>query len=119
MKMHMLMASWLARAASALKDQSSAVAPDAVATATNSKTNVARSKATNAAGIYSFPDLTLGTCEVKMAAGFASIVTTNIELGRFRPFSRSTCYHRSSCGEASTGAACTGREQGDQNDYGQ
>src|SRR5947209_5662799 len=61
-----------------VKDQSGAVAPDAAVTATNSKTNVARSTATNAAGIYSFPDLTPGTYEVKVAAtGFANIVKTN------------------------------------------
>src|SRR5260370_170342 len=62
-------------------DQSGAVAPNVAVTATNSKTNVARSTATNAAGIYSFPDLTPGIYEVKVAAaGFASIVKTNIEL---------------------------------------
>src|ERR1700686_452180 len=62
-------------------DQSGAVAPNATVTATNSKTNVARSTATNASGIYSFPDLTPGTYEVRVAAaGFASIVKTNIEL---------------------------------------
>ncbi len=55
-------------------DQSGAVAPNAAVTATNSKTNVARSTTTNAAGIYSFPDLTPGTYEVKVtAAGFANI----------------------------------------------
>src|SRR6266852_1291150 len=64
-----------------VKDQSGAVAPNAAVTATNSKTNVARSTTTNAAGIYSFPDLTPGTYEVKVAAaGFANIVKTNIEL---------------------------------------
>src|SRR5258708_14411535 len=58
-------------------DQSGAVAPNAAVTATNSKTNVARSTATNAAGIYSFPDLTPGTYEVKVtAAGFAHILKT-------------------------------------------
>src|SRR4051794_27742226 len=64
-----------------VKDQSGAVAPNAAVTATNSKTNVARSTATNAAGIYSFPDLTPGIYDVKVtAAGFADIVKTNIEL---------------------------------------
>jgi len=64
-----------------VKDQSGAVAPNAAVTATNSKTNVARSTATNASGIYSFPDLTPGIYEVKVVAtGFASIVKTNIEL---------------------------------------
>src|ERR1700732_1769219 len=64
-----------------VKDQSGAVTPNVAVTATNSKTNVARSTATNEAGIYSFPDLTPGTYEVKVAApGFAPIVKTNIEL---------------------------------------
>src|SRR5947209_10562712 len=64
-----------------VKDQSGAVAPNAAVTATNSKTNVARSTATNAAGIYSFPDLTPGIYEVKVVvAGFATIVKTSIEL---------------------------------------
>src|SRR6266849_6127201 len=56
-----------------VKDPSGAVAPDAAVTATNSKTNVARSTATNGAGVYSFPDLTPGIYEVKVvAAGFAT-----------------------------------------------
>src|SRR5260221_9020972 len=64
-----------------VKDQSGAVAPNAAVTANNSKTNVARSTATNAAGIYSFPDLTPGIYDVKVVAtGFATIVKTNIEL---------------------------------------
>src|SRR5258706_632780 len=64
-----------------VKDQSGAVAPNAAVTATNSKANVARSTATNAAGIYSFPDLTPGIYDVKVVAtGFATIVKTNIEL---------------------------------------
>src|SRR6266849_4774506 len=64
-----------------VKDQSGAVAPNAAVAATNSKTNVVRSTATNAEGIYSFPDLTPGIYEVKVvAAGFATIVKTNIEL---------------------------------------
>src|SRR5258708_25014536 len=62
-------------------DQSGAVAPNAAVTATNSKTNVARSTATNAAGNYSFPDLTPGTYDVKVAAArFANIVETHIDL---------------------------------------
>ena len=64
-----------------VKDQSGAAAPNAAVTATNSKTNVARSTATNTDGIYSFPDLTPGTYEVKVVApGFATIAKTNIEL---------------------------------------
>jgi hypothetical protein len=64
-----------------VKDQSGAVAPNAAVTVTNSETNVARSTTTNAAGIYSFPDLTPGTYQVKVAAaGFSTVVKTNIEL---------------------------------------
>src|SRR6266404_3123707 len=64
-----------------VKDQSGAVAPNAAVTVTNSKTNVARSTATNSAGIYSFPDLTPGTYQVKVAApGFETVLKTNIEL---------------------------------------
>src|SRR4051812_17061069 len=61
-----------------VKDQSGAVATGAAVTAINSKTNVARATATNASGVYSFPDLTPGTYEVKVeAAGFANMVKTN------------------------------------------
>ena len=64
-----------------VKDQSGAVAPNAAVTATNSDTNVMRSTTTNAAGIYSFPDLTPGMYQVKVtAAGFTTVVKTNIEL---------------------------------------
>src|SRR5580704_13428504 len=64
-----------------VKDQSGAVAPNAAVTVTNSETNVARSTTTNAAGIYSFPDLTPGIYQVKVAAaGFSTVVKTNIEL---------------------------------------
>jgi hypothetical protein len=63
-----------------VKDQSGAVAPDAAVTVTNSETNVARSTVTNAAGIYSFPDLTPGLYQIKVAAaGFATVVKTNID----------------------------------------
>ena len=64
-----------------VKDQSGAVAPNAAVTVTNSDTNVMRSTTTNAAGIYSFPDLTPGMYQVKVtAAGFTTVVKTNIEL---------------------------------------
>src|SRR5712691_3911370 len=64
-----------------VKDQTGAMAPNAAVTVTNSKTNVARSTATNTAGIYSFPDLTPGTYQVKVAMpGFETVVKTNIEL---------------------------------------
>jgi len=64
-----------------VKDQSGAVAPNAAVTVTNSETNVVRSTTTNAAGIYSFPDLTPGNYQAKVAApGFTTVVKTNIEL---------------------------------------
>ena len=64
-----------------VKDQTGAVAPNAAVTVTNSQTNVARSTATNSAGIYSFPGLTPGTYQVKVSApGFETIVKTDIEL---------------------------------------
>src|ERR1700738_1952526 len=64
-----------------VKDQSGASAPNAAVTVTNSETNVMRTTTTNAAGIYSFPDLTPGIYQVKVAAaGFTTVVKTNIEL---------------------------------------
>ncbi|MCU1233039.1 MAG: TonB-dependent receptor [Candidatus Solibacter sp.] len=51
-----------------VKDQSGAVAPNASVTVTNANTNVARSTVTNGAGIYSFPDLTPGIYQVRVAA---------------------------------------------------
>src|SRR5579864_7695859 len=64
-----------------VKDQSGAMAPNASVTVTNSETNVARSTITDADGIYSFPDLTPGIYQVKVAAaGFATTVRSNIEL---------------------------------------
>src|SRR5437660_5861897 len=53
-----------------VKDQTGAAAANAAVTATNSKTNVARSTATNTAGVYSFPDLTPGTYVKVEAPGF-------------------------------------------------
>ena len=64
-----------------VKDQSGAVAPNAAVTVTNAETNVMRSTTTNAAGVYSFPDLNPGMYSVKVAAaGFATVIKTNIEL---------------------------------------
>jgi Carboxypeptidase regulatory-like domain len=51
-----------------VKDPSGAVAPNAAVTVTNSETNVARSTVTNGAGNYSFPDLTRGIYQIKVAA---------------------------------------------------
>ncbi|MBY0503324.1 MAG: carboxypeptidase-like regulatory domain-containing protein [Bryobacteraceae bacterium] len=64
-----------------VKDQSGATLPDAVVTVTNSATNVARTTATNSAGLYSFPALTPGVYQVKVVApGFQSAVTNDIQL---------------------------------------
>jgi len=52
-----------------VKDPSGAVAPNAAVTVTNSATNVARSTVTNAAGNYSFPDLTPGIYQIKCGCG--------------------------------------------------
>jgi len=63
-----------------VRDQSGAMAPNVSITATNTATSVSRSTLTNAAGVYSFPDLTPGPYSVKVtAAGFASAVS-NLEL---------------------------------------
>ena len=62
-------------------DPSGALIPGAAVTVTNTATNVARSTETNAAGLYSFPDLTPGVYDVKVvAAGFGTVVKTGIEL---------------------------------------
>src|SRR5438477_692450 len=64
-----------------IKDPSGATVPNVPVTATNTATNVARATTTNTAGIYSFPDLTPGTYQVKAAAsGFDTQIKTNIEL---------------------------------------
>src|SRR5882724_6183533 len=64
-----------------VKDPTGAAVINAAVTATNSATNVARSTATNAEGVYSFPGLVPGIYEVKVTApGFNSIAKTNIEL---------------------------------------
>ena len=64
-----------------VKDPSGAVAANAPVTATNTATNVARATVTNPAGIYSFPDLSPGTYQVKVAVpGFETVVKTGIEL---------------------------------------
>jgi len=62
-------------------DPSGAITPNAAVTATNTATNVGRATATNAAGIYSFPDLVPGTYQVRVEApGFEPQVKTNIIL---------------------------------------
>jgi Carboxypeptidase regulatory-like domain/TonB dependent receptor len=64
-----------------VKDASGASMPNASVAATNSATNIVRSTVTNASGVYSFPDLTPGTYDVKVAAsGFGTVIKTNILL---------------------------------------
>jgi Carboxypeptidase regulatory-like domain/TonB dependent receptor len=76
-----LLAQTAAEITGEVKDPSGAAVPNAPVTATNTATNVARPTTTNNAGIYSFPDLTPGVYEVRVAApGFENIVKTNIEL---------------------------------------
>jgi hypothetical protein len=62
-------------------DQSGAVAPKAQVTVTNTATNAVRETTSNSSGLYSFPELTPGTYQVKVAApGFETMVKSNIEL---------------------------------------
>ncbi len=76
-----LLAQTAAEITGEVRDPSGAVVPNASVTATNAATNVARPTTTNSAGIYSFPELTPGTYQVKVAAaGFETVVKTNIEL---------------------------------------
>ncbi len=76
-----LLAQTAAEITGQVTDPSGAAVPNAAVTATNTATNVARPTTTNSAGIYSFPELTPGTYQVKvMAAGFENVVKTNIEL---------------------------------------
>ena len=64
-----------------VKDPSGALVPNANVTVTNTATNAARSTTTNSSGIYSFPDLTPGTYDVKVvSSGFDTVVKANIEL---------------------------------------
>ena len=64
-----------------VRDPTGAFVPNASVTVTNTATGVARTTTTNAAGIYSFPDLTPGTYDAKVVvSGFGTIVKANIEL---------------------------------------
>src|SRR5579863_6214208 len=59
-----------------VKDQSSAMVANAAVSATNTETNVTRSTLSNSAGVYTFPDLTPGRYQVKVAApGFETAIT--------------------------------------------
>src|SRR5437660_12579442 len=64
-----------------VQDPSGGVIPDASVTVTNTATNLARSTQANTSGLYSFPDLTPGTYDVKVvAAGCSVTVKTGILL---------------------------------------
>src|SRR5579871_1660054 len=63
-----------------VRDQSGAVAPNASITATNVATNVARSTTTNAAGVYSFPDLIPATYQIRVSAMGFQTATSTIEI---------------------------------------
>ena len=63
-----------------VRDQSGAMMANAAVTAVNAETNVARATVTNAAGIYSFPELTPGKYAVKVAAPGFETAITNLEL---------------------------------------
>src|SRR5215475_7173033 len=58
-----------------VQDPSGAFVPDATVTATNTATGVARTTATNANGLYSFPDLFPGTYNVQVVATVFSSLT--------------------------------------------
>ena len=64
-----------------VRDPSGALIPNASVTVTNTATNASRVSTTNAAGFYSFPDLSPGTYSVKVAsAGFDTLVKAGIVL---------------------------------------
>jgi hypothetical protein len=64
-----------------VRDPSGALIPNATVTVTNSATAASRVATTNAAGLYSFPDLVPGTYDVKVvSAGFDTIVKAGIVL---------------------------------------
>lgn len=62
-------------------DQTGAVVPGAVVTATNEGTNVSVSQTTNAQGLYTIPNLLPGFYTIKAEAkGFKTFVNTHIEI---------------------------------------
>jgi len=64
-----------------ITDPSGGLIPNASVTVTNTATNVVRTTLTNSSGLYSFPDLTPGTYDVKVVtSGFGTSVKTNILL---------------------------------------
>jgi len=63
-----------------VRDQTGAVVPNARITATNVATNVSRSTATNAAGIYSFPDLIPATYQITVSATGFQTATSTVEI---------------------------------------
>src|SRR5690242_11369970 len=62
-------------------DQSGAVVPGAVVTATNEGTNVSVSQTANAAGLYTIPNLLPGFYTIKAEAkGFKTLINTHVEI---------------------------------------
>src|ERR1700683_2337241 len=63
-----------------VRDQSGAMVANAAVTATNTETNVTRATVSNSFGIYSFPNLTPGRYQVKVAAPGFETALLNLEL---------------------------------------
>lgn len=63
-----------------VRDASGAIVPSAAVTATNVATNVARSTATNPAGVYTFPDLIPATYQVRVSVSGFQTASSTIEI---------------------------------------
>src|SRR5688572_4501485 len=64
-----------------VRDQSQAVLPGVTVTATQTVTNVNSTAITNADGVYSFPQLSLGVYQVRAElSGFKAIIRSGIEV---------------------------------------
>src|SRR5215469_14175318 len=63
-----------------VRDQSGAVVPNAPIAATNVATNVSRSTATNASGVYNFPDLIPATYQIRVTAAGFQTATSTVEI---------------------------------------
>src|ERR1700761_1510787 len=64
-----------------IHDQSGAVVPNAVVTATNTATNASQKASSNGTGDYEFPDLRVGTYNVTAeSAGYAKSQANNIAI---------------------------------------
>jgi hypothetical protein len=63
-----------------VRDQSGAVVPNAPIAATNVATNVSRSTATNASGVYNFPGLIPATYQIRVTAAGFQTATSTVEI---------------------------------------